>query len=341
MVGKRLQLPCDIETKLRDHLHFLHNKSSRRVIDSTVISVAWSIITKYAPHLKNKVTFSKCWAEGFRHKIGIVIPRGPYKKQLTNNAPLKCSTDVEQVKFRRKLRRMVNQHNIHPALIFNIDQIKLSLTTGMKQSDHSNHITLVLGVSMLGVLLPLQIIFAGLDETCFPKFELPNEWIPSYSKYSNANSETMEMYVENILRSFIKNTKYSLQDPKGHKSLLILDKHGAHTTNGLKKELQKANVYKVEIPGGLTHILQPIDNEKYVTDYFRSKIQKKYNEYYHDLTVDVLTDNSFEKRLPNLQIDEVKELTMKWICKAFKDLAKETLKLKSIWDHIVRECHKK
>lgn len=274
------------------------------------------------------------WAAKFRKDIGLVVPRGKYKKRHTCSVSPKASSAAKGITFSRRLRRIIREKNINPSLAFNVDQIQLSLTSGLKQSDHINHITLLVGITMTGMLLPIQIIFAGLDETCLPKYKLPNKWCITYSKAAKADSETMKLYFEDILFPFMKKQKKSMINTESHNSLLILDKHGPHTTFGLNKILHQENVYKVEIPGGLTKILQPVDKDQYIIKYIKSKVEMKYTDYYCNITRAVLTKHSSNEKLTDLQISEVKELTMKWIETIIAGLSKNKTKLKALWDHI-------
>ena len=122
----------------------LHKKSTRKVTDTIVICVARSITKKHAPDIYKTTHFHKRWAEHFRKKIGPVSYRGPYKKKTTITTAQNCSSGAQLVKFEKTLYSIVKQHNIRPELMFNVDHMKLSLTSGMKQSDNEKYITLVL-----------------------------------------------------------------------------------------------------------------------------------------------------------------------------------------------------
>ena len=340
-MGKWTSLPSLIIDILTNHLLLLHEDVQRKVTDSHVIGVAKSITSRYAPEIISKCNFSKHWARYFRQKIGLVTPRGPNKKKNANKASKTCSSNDSQVKFKATLRGIVRKKSFLSDLIFNIDYVKLSLTSGMKQSSNENHITLVLGVSFKGQLLPLQVVFAGIDETCFPKFEFPKDWNVTYSKSSRPDSETMCTYIETILIPFMKNIKLNIKDKRGENSLLIIDQDGAYQKKKFANLLKDANIERIDIPSHFTGSLQPLD--QFITGYFKTEFDEKYTEYYEKLTTDAMNKNAtnVHENLPALQISQVKELAMIWITQIYSVLAKDTIKSKSSWDHLDIKCNKK
>ena len=85
------------------------------------------------------------------------------------------NTDAGKAKFKKKIKNLIEKYNIPPNLVINFDEIQIPLMSGLGLSDTSNYISIVIGVSMSGVLLPIQIIFAGSDKTCFPIVQIPDK----------------------------------------------------------------------------------------------------------------------------------------------------------------------
>ena len=157
-MGRDTHLSSDIENKIRAKLIPVYKKSSFGVPNKTVLNVAYRIIRKHVPHLLNEISLTKGWAQYFKKRTGLLKTRGKYEKQIRNDLPLENDFDIEVDKFRQSIRSYADKFNTPDELFCNMDEVQLSLEPGKSQSDKNNHITLVIGVTKSGVLLPLQII---------------------------------------------------------------------------------------------------------------------------------------------------------------------------------------
>ena len=140
------------------------------------------------------------------------------------------------------------------------------------------------------------------------------------------------MYFKNILHPYIRSTKQIHEDTHTicNRPLIIFDKNSAHTSKSFRNLCYNNKISKIEIPTGLTPLLQVIDINECVSGYIKSKVECKYINHYSNTSIGWLCN----KELQNSQHSQIKELTTKWIIQAISDLPKD-INLRSLWENIV------
>ena len=301
------------------------------ISNSLVLTVSLMIIRELEPTIENNHTLNISWAVSFKRRWGFVIPRGPY---------IKCGkfNDINKsdiMKKRRILCRNVHSHikknNIQEELVINIDQLEISLLPGY---NISGKITILIGLTRDGYLLPAQLIFPGTTKNCLPHCSvIPNNCHVTFSQASKSNSNTMIEYVKTVLIPYINSIEGV---PYGHqcKSLLIFDRNTAHRTKSFRNLLHRLNIYAVEIPTSYTKYLQPIDIQGFVANHLRNEITKQFCEYYSNKIRETAQSNSQIWTSPNQNLEQIKEYNVLWISKALYSLQMETKKLKDLWNNI-------
>ena len=88
------------------------------------------------------------------------------------------------------VREVIDTKHIPPELVINFDQTGVKIVPvsnwtlaaqGTKQIDvigidDKREITMLLGMTLSGEMLPPQVIYQGLTDKCHPVFKFPGDW---------------------------------------------------------------------------------------------------------------------------------------------------------------------
>ena len=64
--------------------------------------------------------------------------------------------------------------------IVNVDQVTIGIAFGTKR-ENDKMITILVGITMDGTVLPLQIIYSGENKNCIPIVNFPSLWHITYT----------------------------------------------------------------------------------------------------------------------------------------------------------------
>ena len=210
---------------------------------------------------------------------------------------------------------------IPPQLVINFDQTGInyiSMDHGKArveiiQKDDKRQITTVLGGTMAGDFLPIQLVYQGTTCRCLPSFKFPQDWDIMYSANHWSNEETMKMYLHNIIFPYIRGKKEELGLPAEYPSLLLFDYFNGQCTEQLFKLIDGNNINTVIIPANCMDQLQPLDlsANKAVKNFLRKQFQGCY-------TKEVFTQLEEEHvELVDLRLSTVKPLGVQWMTDVF------------------------
>ena len=324
-MGRTLLFDDDMEIEIYKYLKGL-NYTSKELTAYAVRAATKSIIKRNHPQLAKKLTIS--WARSFKHRKKLVTKRGQYKKKKSNEISkkaisLKTNHMSNQIQaFCNQVARKVRIYNIQPNLVINIDQIKVSLYPGSR----TMYETLVIGLTKDETMLPFMLVYSGLGKDCFPKFDFPNDWKITFSKTGTADLKTMIQYVEAIIIPYIKDFKKEQgQLANTYSTLLIMDHYSVHKSCKFEKLLDKAKIAYINVPVHCSNQVQPIDLQNYVAKFMKDYINTKAAEYIDN--VRYTWKGNSKKLVQKLDICILKDKYAKWICEAFKKLARKKCKL--------------
>ena len=145
--------------------------------------------------------------------------------------------NFEEVKetFLSEIMETKEMNDIPGDLIFNWDQTGINLVpralwtmdkkgnkriaiTGLQDK---RQITAVICGSMMGEILPPQLIYGGKTGRCHPKISFPDDWLISHSPNHWSNEETMLQYIRKIIVRFVVNTRQYLELPEDQLALAL------------------------------------------------------------------------------------------------------------------------
>ena len=97
-------------------------------------------------------------------------------------------------------------------------------------------ITVLLGCTLSGRLLPPQVIYAGSTNQVHPKFSFPEGWHITHTQNHWSNSESMCDYINNVIVPYVENVLEHLPISRGDvPALCIFDVFKAHQVSDFKK----------------------------------------------------------------------------------------------------------
>ena len=71
--------------------------------------------------------------------------------------------------------------------------------------DDKCQITLLLGITKQGTLLPPQLIYAGKTKRCVPqKVKNPDDWDVTFTETPWSNELSMLRYIDNVILPYVK-----------------------------------------------------------------------------------------------------------------------------------------
>lgn len=168
------------DVQVQEYARQLHLAGS--VTDTAVVLAAAKGIVMANNHsLLSKfggcLSLDKLWVKSLMLRMGYVKRRGSTSTKLSVN-------EYEKIKenFLRKVSSAVEEHNIPPELVVNVDETDLHLIpvsnwtmekegsqkVKIEGMDDKREVTAVVGASSTGMLLPIQILYTGETERCHP-----------------------------------------------------------------------------------------------------------------------------------------------------------------------------
>ncbi|ELT87687.1 hypothetical protein CAPTEDRAFT_199284 [Capitella teleta] len=182
--GRPTFLPADIDRAVQRHLRQVRREGG--VINRSVVLATGRgfIISKgHRNPDGSPVLLTRGWAASLITRMGYVQRKG-------TKASKKKPDDFPAIKGDFLDRFVHAARDIPPEMIVNFDQTGLSIVPtsswtlaekGAKQVeivglDDKRQITALLGCSLTGDLLPLQLIYTGKTDKCHPSYAFPDDW---------------------------------------------------------------------------------------------------------------------------------------------------------------------
>lgn len=121
-------------------------------------------------------------------------------------------------------------------LIISFDQTGLRMVpVRTKKKDRKTavdkrEITVVIGVSTTGVVLPARLINKGLTDRSHSSAKLPNDWCITHTERHWSTSESLFQYAHEIIIPFVNKIRNEIGHSGGNKAhaLALLDAYKAH-----------------------------------------------------------------------------------------------------------------
>ena len=139
--------------------------------------------------------------------------------------------------------------------------------------DDKRQITLLLGITKSGTLLPPKQIYVGKAERCLPqKVEFPDDWDVTFTETHWSNELSMLRYIDNVILPYVNEVREELPfDRINPKAIAIFDIFAAHRTDSLLEKLKSHDIQPLFVPAAYTDKLQPLDvtEKTHIMDEYR------------------------------------------------------------------------
>ena len=224
----------------------------------------------------------------------------------------------------------VELEDIPGDLIFNWDQTGINLVPsclwtmdkrGKKRIEIAAfqdkcQITAVMCGSLMGVLLPFQLIYAGKTSRCHPTYKFPDNWQITHSTKHWSNEDTMLQYIQDIIIPFVNETRQNIGADEKQPALAIFDHFKGQMTERVIQKLEDNYLHSVLIPANYTGLLQPMDVSvnKVVKSYLRSEFSK----WYSDQLAEKLSKDCEE--CVDLSTARMKSVGARWLVNLYEHL---------------------
>ncbi len=294
-----------------------------------VISAAEGVLMAKNRGLLSKyggpVELTRGWAESFLGRLG-------YVKRKGTKAARKVPDDFvdQKTKFLDTIARIVKEHSIPDELVINFDQTGISIVPvsnwtmaakGTKQVEllgieDKRQITILLGCTLSGDLIPPQLLYTGTTDKCHPKVKFPEGWDIHHTANHWSNEDSMVRYVESVLAPYVSKTRKRLGLPENQPALIIHDVFRAHRVESFSKALRKNNMYRVLVPAGCTGELQPLDLS--VNGVYKDHMKNAFSNFYADEITRSLNKGLQPHEIKiDLKLTTFKPLNANWIIQSF------------------------
>lgn len=254
----------DIDREVQAHIKALRKAGTPVSIQVVLAAAEGIVMAKDRTLLRSNggtIELKHSWGVSLLSRMGYVKSRGSTsaKSKLSDQA-------IKHLKhsYLAQIKGVVEVHKIPQELIINWDQtgIQLALTSNWTMEEcgaerveiadlgDKRQVTATLACTLVGDLLPIQVIYTGTMERCYPTFTYPS----GFDVWHSPNQETSLCFIEKIIMPFIDDVCRKLGTPE-QKALVIFDVSRGQTGERVQALLE-SNIIRVLAPGNCTDILQ-------------------------------------------------------------------------------------
>ena len=271
-------------------------------------------------------TLSVAWAKSLLHRMNFTKRRGSTKSGMTPN-------DLEKLRktFLSEIVETVAMNDVPEDLIFNWDQTGINLVPGALWTmdkkgnkwikiaglQDKRQITAVICGSIIGEILPPQLIYGGKTAICHPQISFPHNWVISHSSNHWSNEETMLQHIRDVIVPFVDSTRQRLELPEDQPALAIFDHFKGQLTEAITTELEENFIHSVIIPPNCTGELQPMDI--YVNKVVKSLLRSKFSEWYSDELTEIFINGDDDEPV-DISSARMKCIGGRWLMEVIEHL---------------------
>jgi hypothetical protein len=149
------------------------------------------------------ILLDKPWAKSILKRLGMVKRKG-------TKGVKKLPCDFQEIKdeFLNRINTVIKTHNIPDSLIVNWDQtgsnyvpvnnwtmdFEGSKQVSVSHIDDKRQMTILLGISKAGDMLPPQLIYQGKSDSCHPVYNFQRDWDITHTESHWSTAESMDRY---------------------------------------------------------------------------------------------------------------------------------------------------
>ena len=183
-------------------------------------------------------------------------------------------------------------------------------------------------------LLPIQLIYQGKSERCFPKFTFPSNFdiifAPNHwcRKYEEKNEDLFKV----IIFLYLSAKKKELGYPEDQRTLIIMNTFKGQDNEEMKRLCAKNNCELVIIPHNLSNKYQPLDTS--INKSAKKFISDKFNAWYADRVSKQLSNAVVPGDVKvSLKSNDLKPLYAHWIAETYNHFKHQIYLSLSFFDY--------
>ena len=264
------------------------------------------------------------------------------RRKTKVDIPDRARMEIEFL-FLHKIVTKVENHNITPKLILNIDQTTLKYvpvgnetlvprgetSVTIEVSSDKRSINGTFAISLHGDFLPMELIYDGKTSQSLPKYRFLKGFCISFSPNHFSNTKESIKFLKEIITPYVVKQRELLKCQVDQKALVIMDVFtGKMTVEGLNA-YEEANILIINFPANMTKYYQSLDLT--VNGYTKRFLKSKFTEWYSS-QVRAYLDNgvSIDETEVGSQLNMIKPIHAGWLVELWNHLT--TLKGKEIID---------
>ena len=170
--------------------------------------------------------------------------------------------------------------------------------------------------SLVGELLPFQLVYTGKTNRCHPTYEFPLDWQIVHTENHWSNEQTMIKYIDKIIVPFVDRKREELGLEDDHAALAVFDHFKGQLTDKIRECLERNHIHSVLIPAVYTGKLQPMDIS--VNKVVKSFLRSKFSEWYSDELTELFLDDNDEP--VDLSTARMKCVSGNWLVQLYEHL---------------------
>ena len=282
-----------------------------------------TLLAEHGGHIR----LTKSWAASLMERMKLVKRRG--STQMKTALTETVFKEVK-AKFHSRVQEVTGKHQVLPQIIINWDQTGINVvpasTWTMEEQGSKRvpiagfgdkrQITITVGVSMSGEMLPLQILYAGKSERCHPAYSFPPDFAIWHTPNHWANGNTTVRYINTIIVPYVNSVRERMELAPNHPAIVMFDSFRGHKGNEVEDVLKENFLIPVPIPSNCTDRLQPVDVS--VNKPLKDHLRNSFTKWYASQVQEQLQEGTrIEEVKVDLRLSVMKELEAKWLVSAY------------------------
>ena len=326
--GRSLLLGKKLDNAVQEYILKLRERGcpiNTHLIIAAARGIAQAMDRTRLAEYGGSATLTTSWAKSLLKRMNFTKRRATTKYSHPAD-----ELEKEKEAFLSQLLDTVGLNDIPPELIFNWDQTGINLVPtalwtldkkGKKRIEIAGYqdkrqITAVMCGSLVGELLPFQLVYAGKTSRCHPAYEFPMDWQIVHTHNHWSNEETMLLYIAEIIVPFVNRKREDLKLNNDHPALAIFDQFKGQLTDRVRQALEDHNIHSVLIPAAYTGELQPMDIS--VNKVVKSFLRSKFSQWYSDELTELFMEDDDEP--VDLSMARMKCLSGQWLVQLYEYL---------------------
>ena len=243
---------------------------------------------------------------------------------------------VIELTFLHEVVNTIEEHNIPPSLIINLDQTPTKFVPGSNSTlakTGSNNvpiigmsdkrmITATFAITLDGTFLPMHLIYGGKTKQSLPRgVRFSDSFSLSFTEKHYSNEKEVLKHLEEVINPYIIAERERLGVGREQAALVIMDVFRGQMTDPVFQKLDENNTKLRKVPANMTYLYQPLDAQGSVNGESKRFMKQKFTNWYSS---EVLKEMDKGKEVDaieiKLKLSVMKPLHATWLIDLYNHL---------------------